>query len=215
MIHIILAEDHHIVRGGIKSLLEKEKDFVITGEATNGADVLDLLNKGTNADIILADMNMPVMGGLELTERIKNDFPQSKVIILSALDHEKYVIKAFQSGASGYLLKSVSPDELIFAIKHTHQHTAYICSELSIRFLNRLLTIPDPVSHENIQDIEFSTREIEILGLIAEGFTNQEIADKLFTSKRTIENHRQTLIDKTNSRNTVALIRFAMLNGII
>jgi DNA-binding NarL/FixJ family response regulator len=215
MIQIILAEDHHIVRGGVRSLLEKEEGFIISGEATNGTEVLNLLKKGTKADIVLADMNMPGMGGIELTEHLKQKFPALKVIILSALDHEKYVIKAFQSGASGYLLKSVSPDELIFAIKHTFQYTSYICSELTARFLSRILTIPDPATHENILDIEFSDREIEILSLIAEGFTNQEIAGKLFTSKRTIENTRQNLIDKTGSRNTVALIRFAMLNGII
>jgi DNA-binding NarL/FixJ family response regulator len=215
MIQIILAEDHHIVRGGIQSLLEKENGFSIAGEATNGSEVLGLLAKGVKADIILADMNMPVMGGLELTETIKKNFPGIKVIILSALDHEKYVVKAFQSGASGYLLKSVSPDELIFAIKHTYQNNAYICSELGRRFLDRLLTIPDLVSNENNQGIEFSGREVEILSLIAEGFTNQEVADKLFTSKRTIENYRQSLIDKTGSRNTVALIRYAILNGII
>src|SRR5579862_4869136 len=100
MIHIILAEDHHIVRGGIRSLLEKEKGFVVSGEATNGTEVIQLLEKGLKADIILADMNMPDMGGIELTEQIKNRFPGLKVVILSALDHEKYVIKAFQSGAS-------------------------------------------------------------------------------------------------------------------
>jgi DNA-binding NarL/FixJ family response regulator len=215
MIKIILAEDHHVVRDGIKSLLEKEKFFAITGEATNGAEVLAMLENDTEANIVLADMNMPVTGGLELTEQLKNKFPAVKVIVLSALDHEKYVIKAFQVGARGYLLKSISADELIFAIKHVHQYNSYICSELTVRFLNRLLTIPDPVSNKSLHGLEFTGREIEILELVAQGYTNQEIADKLFTSKRTVENHRQTLIDRTASRNTVSLIRFAMLNGII
>ncbi|MBD1363051.1 response regulator transcription factor [Mucilaginibacter sp. ZT4R22] len=214
-LNIILADDHLIVRGGIKSMLEKEKAFQITGEANNGAEVLSLLENGTMADIILVDMNMPVMGGIELTERLKADYPKVKAIMLSALDTEKYVIKAFKSGACGYLLKSVSTAELIFAIRHTHEYGQYICAELSTRFLTRLLTIPDPITHENVHNIEFSTRDIEILTLLAEGYTNQEIGDKLFTSKRTIENHRQQLIDKTDSRNTIALIRFAMLNGVI
>lgn len=214
-INIILADDHLIVRGGIKSMLEKEKTFAITGEANNGIEVLTLLEKGIKADIILVDMNMPVMGGIELTERLKAEHPRIKVIMLSALDTEKYVIKAFKSGACGYLLKNVSTGELIFAIQHTYEFGLYICAELSKRFLNRLLTIPDPITNENVQDIEFSTVDVEILTLISEGYTNQEVADKLFTSKRTVENHRQQLIDKTGSRNTIALIRFAMLNGVI
>ncbi|QXV64836.1 response regulator transcription factor [Mucilaginibacter sp. 21P] len=215
MIHIILAEDHHIVRGGIRSLLEKEKNFSITGEASNGEDVLNLLERGVKANIVLADMNMPQIGGIELAENLKLNYPNVKVIILSAMDNEKYVLKAFKAGAKGYLLKSVSPDELVFAIKHTHHFTQYICSDLSRRFLNRLLALPDPVTHKNVQNIDFSNREIEIISLLGEGFTNQEIADKLFTSKRTIENQRQAMIDKSGTRNTIALVRFAMLNAII
>ena len=215
LVNIILADDHLIVRGGIKAMLEKEKSFRIAGEAGNGAEVLALLQNGVMADIVLADMNMPVMGGIDLTERLKQEYPAIKVIVLSALDSEKYVIKAFKSGASGYLLKNISTAELIFAICHTHEYGQYICAELSGRFLKRLLTIPDPITNENVQDIEFSTTDVEILSLIAEGYTNQEVADKLFTSKRTIENHRQQLIDRTSSRNTIALIRFAMLNGVI
>src|SRR3982751_6933466 len=126
MINIVLAEDHNIVRSGIISLLEKEPDIVVAGAATNGNEVLALLASGTHADVVLADMNMPEMGGLELTAAVKEKYPDCKVVILSALDHEKYVIKAFQAGASGYLLKSVSADELVFAIKHTLLNNLYI-----------------------------------------------------------------------------------------
>jgi DNA-binding NarL/FixJ family response regulator len=215
MIHIVLAEDHNIVRNGIISLLEKEADIDVAGAATNGHEVLALLESGTRADVVLADMNMPGMGGIELTAAIKEKYPDCKVIILSALDHEKYVIKAFQAGASGYLLKSVSADELVFSVKHILLNNLYICSELTSKFLKRLLTIPDPAALHEINDIEFSQKEIEVLGMITEGYTNQEIADKLFTGKRTIESQRQALIDKTGSRNTAALVRFAITNGIV
>jgi DNA-binding NarL/FixJ family response regulator len=215
MIKIILAEDHNIVRNGIRSLLEKEKDFEVTGEAVNGKEVLALLEKGITADIVLADMNMPELSGIELIANLKQLVPSCKVIVLSALDHEKYVVQAFQTGANGYLLKSVSPDELIFAIRHVCDGSQYICSELTSRFLNRLLSMPDTVTTELAEGIEFSSRETEILGLIAEGYTNQEIADKVFTSKRTVEGHRQALIEKTGARNTAALVRFALINGII
>ncbi|MDN3550213.1 response regulator transcription factor [Mucilaginibacter aquaedulcis] len=215
IVNIILADDHLIVRGGIKAMLEKEKSFVVTGEASNGAEVLHLLNQGIKADIILVDMNMPVMGGIELTERLKNQYPDIKVIILSALDTEKYVIKAFKSGAWGYLLKNISASELIFSICYTHEYGQYVCAELSGRFLKRLMAIPETAINDDAQDMEFSDLDIEILTLLSEGFTNQEVADKLFTSKRTVENHRQQLIDRTGSRNTIALIRFAILNGVI
>jgi len=215
MINIVLAEDHNIVRNGIVSLLEKEPDIRVAGAATNGHEVLNLLQSGTHADVILADMNMPGMGGLELTESIKEQYPNCKVIILSALDHEKYVIKAFQAGATGYLLKSVTADELVFSIKHTLLDNLYICSELTSKFLKRLLTIPDPEAIHELDGMEFSLKEIEVLGLISEGYTNQEIADKLFSSKRTIEGQRQALIDKTGARNTAALVRFAIINGIV
>jgi DNA-binding NarL/FixJ family response regulator len=215
MTNIILAEDHNIVRNGIRSLLEKESSFQITGEADNGQGVLDLLDKGTAADIVLADMNMPGIGGLELAERLRTQYPACKIIILSALDNEKYVIKAFQVGVNGYLFKNASSEELIFGIKHVQMGNLYVCSELTTRFISRLLAIPDHITAENIQDMEFSDREIEILRLISEGYTNQEIADKIFTSKRTVEGLRQALIDKTGSRNTAALVRFAITNGLI
>jgi DNA-binding NarL/FixJ family response regulator len=215
MIQIILAEDHNIVRNGIRSLLEKEKDFEITGEAVNGREVLELFEKGIIADIVLADMNMPELSGIELIAKLKNSAATCRVIILSALDHEKYVVQAFHAGASGYLLKSVSPNELIFAIRHVYAGSQYICSELTSRFLNRLMAVPDTALTELSEGIEFSSREVEVLVLVAEGYTNQEIADKIFTSKRTVEGHRQALIDKTGARNTAALIRFALVNGII
>jgi DNA-binding NarL/FixJ family response regulator len=215
MIDILLAEDHNIVRNGIKSLLEKEPGITVVGEATNGMETLSLLKTGIKADVVLADMNMPGMGGLELTENINKLYPDCKVIILSALDHEKYVIKAFQSGAKGYLLKSVSATELVFAVKHTLVDNLYLCSELTTRFFKRLLTLPEGASQQNVDGIEFSEKEVEVLGLISEGYTNQEIGDKLFIGKRTVESQRQALIDKTGSRNTAALVRFALLNGIV
>ncbi|MBE9584257.1 response regulator transcription factor [Mucilaginibacter sp. JRF] len=215
MINILLAEDHHVVRDGLKSMLEKESNFKLVGEAANGADAMELLRKGLEVDVIIADINMPVIGGLDLTEQVKKEFTKVKIIILSALDHEKVIVKALKLGASGYLLKNSSPEELIFAIKHIYKYKQYICEEITTRFFDRMLTIPENVKTDNISDITFSSRDVEILSMIAEGFTNQEIADKLFTSKRTIENHRQQLIDRTGSRNTVSLIRYAILHGVI
>ncbi|MGI4750617.1 MAG: response regulator [Janthinobacterium lividum] len=216
MIKVLLAEDHNVVRNGIKSLLEKETKFEVVGEATNGQQALNLLTKGLKVDIILADLNMPEVSGIEIATEVKDKYPTVKVIILSMLDHEKYILEAFKQGASAYILKNVTADELIFAIKHVcNNNERYICSELALRLLDKLLQKPETVTATETPAIELSRREVEVLILIAEGFTNQEIADKLFTSKRTVEGHRQNLIDKTSTRNTAALIRYAIVSGLI
>lgn len=212
MINIILADDHNIVRNGIRNLLEKETDIQVAGEALSGSEVLQLL-EANRTDIILADMNMPGYSGIELAEKIKTSGNAAKVILLTMHDHQHYINKAFQAGVSAYLIKSISPDELLFAIRQVHKGRKYLCSELSLRLLDQ--AIASPVTEEAKTAVEFSERELAILTLIAEGFTNQEIADKLFTSKRTVEGHRQSMIDKSGVRNTPSLVRYAIRHGII
>lgn len=215
MLNLMLAEDHNIVRNGIRMLLEADKEISIAGEATNGLEVLSMISEGFKVDIVLADINMPEMDGISLIRELKVISPETRIVMLSMLDNEKYVSQAFSEGAAGYLLKNVSADELVFALKHVNSGGKYLCSELSIRLLDRLVQVANvPVNQSNPQ-IDFSMREIEILHLIAEGLTNNEMSDKLFISKRTIEGHRQSLIEKTGSRNTAALIRFAVLSGIV
>jgi DNA-binding NarL/FixJ family response regulator len=213
MIRILLAEDHIIVREGIRGLLLQEPGFEVCGEAENGQDVLQLLEKGVSPDIVLADINMPVMNGPDLIGKVKEKYPDIKVVVLSMLDHTKYLVEMFQLGASGYILKNVSLDELIFAIKHVYAGEKYICSDLSFRLLESV------ASHfqtdDTPLDIDLTRREREVLEQIAEGLTNQEIADKLFTSKRTVEGHRLNLLVKTGSRNTATLIKFAVQHGLI
>ncbi len=215
MLKVILAEDHNIVRNGIRMLLEADTDISIVAEAVNGREVIDLIAAGISADIVLADINMPELDGIMLIKQLKIVSPDIRVVILSMLDNEKYVSQAFTEGAYGYLLKNVSADELLFSLKHVHTGGKYICAELSIRMLDTLINSSVPAAAAVSNNIEFSSREIEILHLVAEGLTNAEMSDKLFISKRTIEGHRQSLIEKTGSRNTAALIRFAVLSGIV
>lgn len=217
MIKIILAEDHNIVRNGIKSLLDKEPDIEVIAEATNGQQALDFLQKpGFKADLVLTDINMPGLSGMELIGKLHEEHPEVKSIVLSMLDHERYMLQAFKAGASGYILKNVSASELTFAIRHIcNNNDRYVCIELTLRMLDRLIHMPEPQIPDHLPEIDLSKREVEVLSLIAEGYTNSEIAEKLFTSKRTVEGHRQNLIDKTGARNTAALIRFAIQNSII
>jgi DNA-binding NarL/FixJ family response regulator len=215
MIQVLLAEDHNIVRNGIKMLLGSDKEIHVAGEATNGREALDFISSHEGIDVILADINMPELDGISLIKEAHLINPDIRVVILSMHDNDKYVSQAFLEGASGYLLKSVSADEMIFSLKHVKSGGKYLCSELSMKMLDKISQKTVNSVTENISNIEFSMREIEVLHLIADGLTNSEMSEKLFLSKRTIEGHRQSLIEKTGSKNTAALIRYAVLNGII
>lgn len=215
MLKIILAEDHVIVRNGIKLLLDSQAGVEVIAEARNGLEVLDLIKSGLQPDIVLTDINMPEMDGISLIKKLKTDYPAVKTIVLSMLDNEKYVAQAFLEGSCGYLLKNVNEDEMLFALKTVNNGTKYLCTELAQKLLDRFTQTLVQQSELANQRIDLSMREIEVLNLIAEGFTNQEMADKLFLSKRTVEGHRQMLIDKTGSKNTAALIRFAVVNGFL
>lgn len=214
MINILLAEDHNIVRNGIKMLLESDANIRVFKEAVNGVEVMKLL-EANEVDIILADINMPEMDGMQLLREVKAKYPKIKVIMLSMHDHEKYVMEAFKSGASGYLLKNMDAEELIFAVKFVNQGRRYVCAELTMSLMDSMLQSRQHLIAMPENEIDFSLRELEILQLIAEGLTNLEMSEKLFLSKRTIEGHRQSLLDKTNSKNSAALIRYGVLHGLI
>lgn len=214
-IKIVLAEDHHIVRNGIKSLLQQEEGIEIIGEAENGNQVFSLIDGGVIPDILIADINMPEMDGLTLASQLNNEYPGIKVIILSMMDHEKYIFQAFNSGVKGYLLKNASIQEMMFAISHIHQGHEYICSEVSFKIFKKVANMPENNDQKTLRDFVFTPREMEILKLTSEGYTNIEMANKLFTSRRTIEGHRQSLIDKTGAKNSAALIVYAFRAGIL
>lgn len=212
---VILAEDHNIVRNGIKMLLESQGEIRVVAEANNGLEVLSYFSEGGHADIVIADINMPEMNGISLIAQLRTLSPSTHVVMLSMLDNEKYVAQAFIEGARGYLLKNVGEEELNFALRYVAGGGKYLCAELAEKLLDKLTQTTLQQPEANGQHIDFSLREMEVLHLIAEGYTNTEMADKLFLSKRTIEGHRQALIDKTGAKNTAALIRFAVVNGFI
>ncbi|QHT67021.1 response regulator transcription factor [Rhodocytophaga rosea] len=215
MIDVILADDHKIIRDGIKALLTQDTGIRVVAEAANGSEVLDILSR-TPANVVVIDANMPVMDGFEATRRIRESYPEIRVLMLSMLDHESYINKGIEAGATGYILKNTGKDEIIHAIQMVASGHKFICAEISLNLLKKFSSHSSrPVSFADKVPGDLSKREVEVLQLIAEGYTNAEIAEKLFTSKRTVESHRQNLLDKTNSNNTATLIKYAVSQGLI
>jgi len=212
-IKVFLVEDHNIVRNGIRTLLERQPDIEIADEAETVNETLEKLRTGIQVDIILSDINMPDLSGLDLINIVKPEFPDIRIIMLTMLDHENYIKQTITAGASGYLLKNIDIEQMLFAIRHIAAGGRYICSEIVFEILKKQLDSPTEVVTG--QAVDLSQREEEVLHLIADGFTNQEIADKLFTSRRTVEGHRQNLLEKTGTKNTATLIRYAIRTSII
>lgn len=213
-VKIFLAEDHDIVRHGIKALLSAEQSVVVAGEASNGAEVLAML-KTQKPDVVVMDMNMPVTNGLETTKLIKKEYPDVKVLILSMHDHESYLIDLLDAGADGYVLKNSTKEELLFAILKIADGGMYIAPEFTMNMLAKYRMSMTMSSKTDVSNVHLTEREQDVLELIADGFTNLEIANKLFTSVRTIETRRKKLLEKTGTVNTATLIRFAVKHGLI
>lgn len=198
-------------------LLDTDENIEVIAELDNGREVVDLLKGGVDCDMIISDISMPEMDGMELADRLRSDYPLIKLVLLSMLNDQAHLLQAFEKGASGYLVKNIDYEELLFAVKHVHKGGRYLCDELSQLLITYLREQPQYGLDNTraLDQIEISDRELEVLHLIGEGFTNQEIADQLFLSKRTVEGHRQNLIDKTGAKNSASLIKYAAMRGLI
>ena len=216
MIRVFLVDDHTVLRTGLRSLLVEQPGLSVVGEAGNGQELLDQLPE-TPADVVLLDINMPVMDGPETARQLRIAYPEVTVLVLSMLDDEKHIFQMLDAGAAGYILKSAGLDEIVHGIRMVVAGRPFLCSEVGFAALNKLRDGGSaPVEEASPKGGgALSRRETEVLQLIAEGLTNQEIADKLFTSKRTIETHRQNIIAKTQMKNTASLIRFAVSEGLV
>lgn len=215
MIKILLVENQAFIRKAVKLLLEKEEEFSVDGEADCFNKAVELLKGGLEVDIIISDVSVAGMSAIEFIEQAKSILTNVKLIFLSSVQNEKTVSNIMNAGANGFLNKSVDVVELMFAIRHVYNDGQYLCSLITKLLLDKVSAVPEVKPMEIDHDIEFPAREIEILILMANGYTNYEIAEKLFTSKRTVEGHRQNLLNKTGSRNTAALIKFAIQYGVI
>jgi DNA-binding NarL/FixJ family response regulator len=208
-IRIIIADDHQLFRNGLKMLLEASQEFEIAGEASNGEELLSLL-RNCMTDIVLMDINMPEMDGIEATRKGLKLCPSIAVIALSMYGEEEYYYKMVDAGAKGFLLKDSDISEVKEAILTVQKGGSYFSQELLYNVIQKFKHRESETKSANL-----SKREKEILLKICEGFSNQKIAETLFISKRTVDKHRANLLGKTNSKNTASLILFAIKNKLI
>lgn len=218
MIRVFLVDDHAIVRSGLRLLLAAQPDLSIVGEAGNGLELLAQLPT-TPTDVVLLDLNMPGMDGPETARQLREHYPDVHVLALSMLDQDNYLFQMLDAGAKGYLLKSSPIEEVSAGIRTVAAGGQYLCAAVGLTALYKLRPgQASPLPHLSAEapvKRELSRREAEILQLISEGATTGEIAEKLFVSKRTVETHRQNLLEKTQTKNTAALIKLAMSEGLV
>ena len=210
---IVIAEDHTIIREGLKALLTMNKDFLVVGEAKDGREAVRCIGK-TEPDILLIDLSMPKMSGIDAIREIKRRFPAVKILVLTVHEAEEYIQETLQSGADGYVLKDSSYDELERAIKIVLKGKPFLSPNVSEKVIEGYLEGQKSAKLTSRLD-SLSQREREVLKLIAEGFKSREIADYLCISLRTAETHRRNLMKKLKIKNIAALTVYAMERGLI
>jgi len=214
-IQVVIADDHKIIRVGLRGLLEREKDIEVTGEAENGNDLLTLLSKA-QPDVILMDIDMGTTSGIDATREVKKLFPAIHVLGLTMHEEQDYIVNMLEAGASGYLLKNAGREELLAAIHTVSKGDSYFSQKVSATLLHAITKQKEtPTSHIHHSNVPLSDREIEVLKLIAEEHSNGEIAEKLFISVRTVDTHRRNLLEKLNVKNTAGLVKYALEKGIL
>jgi DNA-binding NarL/FixJ family response regulator len=210
-IRVLLAEDHALVRAGFRSLLAEMAGVTVVAEAVDGREALAMVN-AHSPDVLVMDITMPALNGIQVLTQVHADHPNVRVIVLSMHDNEEYVHQALRAGASGYLLKDSSPAELELAVRSVAAGGAYLSPLVSRHLVNDFLR---RASGDGAPAEVLTPRQREILQLIAEGHTNQQMADTLNLSVKTVETHRAQLMDRLAIRDVPGLVRYAIRIGLI
>ncbi len=212
-IRILIAEDHRIVRDGLRMLLQGEPDFSIVAEAENGREAVARA-KETRPDLAILDISMPELGGLEATRLIKAESPQTQVLILTMHESDEYFFRALEAGASGYLLKKAAAQDLIGAARSVARGEAFLYPSVAKKLIGDYVQRVQPGAEAGGYGT-LSEREREVLLLLAEGLSNQEIAERLSISQSTLQTHRAHVLDKLGLRTTADLIKYAVQHGLV
>lgn len=211
-IKVLLVDDHQIIRDGIRSLLSYAEGIEVVGECSDGLEAISCA-VSEKPDVILMDINMPKINGIDATKTIITDNPDSKILVLTVHDELAYISKMLHAGALGYVLKTTNKAELITAIKSVSKGEKYFSPEVTETMLSRF--IDSHKSDSDAEEKELTIREIEVLVLISTELTNAEIGDKLFISTRTVDAHRRSLLSKLGARNTAGLVAYAIKNKFL
>jgi len=212
MIKLFIADDHKVFRDGVSSILESAEDVEVVGEAGNGREATDGIRQ-YKPDVVLMDISMPDASGIDLTKVIRKDLPNTKVLIFSMHHESSYIMKALEAGASGYLLKDAGSTEMINAIRTVFNNGTYYSPEVSGVLIEHLTKGTNP--KDEADGTPLTKRETEILKLIAEEYSNPEIATKLFISPRTVDTHRRNILAKLELKNTASLVKYAIKNNVV
>ncbi len=210
-ISVLIADDHTIVRSGVRMLLEAESDIKVVGEALNGREALELA-ESLHPDVVLMDITMPEMDGLEATKLLKTRFPQINVLVLTMHRSDDYFFEMLKAGASGYILKGAKTSELINAVRIVQRGEVFLYPSMTQKLVQGYLQLAD---WEHDSEPSLSPREKEIFRLLADGYSNKEIAEKLVISPSTVYSHRGNLMDKLGLANRHELIKYARKRGLI
>lgn len=209
MIKILIADDHAIVREGLKQIVADTSDMIVTAEASDGHEVLALLSKN-NYDVVVLDMAMPGLTGLDILKQIKRETPELPVLILSVHPEEQYAVRALKAGASGYLTKERAPDELITAIRKVSMGGKYITSSLAEKLAFELEVDAEKPPHKTLSD-----REFQVMCMIAKGRTIKNIAEELFLSPKTVSTYRSRILEKMKMKSNEELTHYVINNHLI
>lgn len=219
-INILIADDHHLIRAGLRAMLSHIKDFEVVGEAQDGKEVISKTEE-LSPNVIIMDISMPNINGIEATKLIKSKFPSTKILVLTQHENNEYIYQILAAGGSGYLLKNTPKEDFIDAIRTVAKGENYFSKKISDLIMEQYLINKNKEGSNDRQNsnekgiIHLTSREKEIIQLIAKEMSNQKIADQLYISLRTVETHRRNIMHKLKLNNVIGLIKYAVQNDII
>ena len=208
VIRVVIADDHQVVLDGFMARLELEPDISVIGTASNGLEAVEMV-KTLRPDVVLMDISMPIMNGIDATHLIKEENPQAKVLMLTMHNNREYIMKVMQSGAVGYMLKEISAEKMVQAIKTVNQGSTYFCEKVTQNLFTQPITPTPSVKNP------LSRREEGVLKLVAKGESSKEVAKALNISYRTVETHRQNIKHKLDIHSTAELAKYAVNCGLV
>ncbi|MEZ8855745.1 response regulator [Vibrio atlanticus] len=208
VIRVVIADDHQVVLDGFMARLELEPDISVIGTASNGLEAVEVV-KSLRPDVVLMDISMPIMNGIDATHLIKEEDPEAKVLMLTMHNNREYIMKVMQSGAVGYMLKEISAEKMVQAIKTVNQGSTYFCEKVTQNLFTQPITPTPPVKNP------LSRREEAVLKLVAKGESSKEVAKALNISYRTVETHRQNIKHKLDIHSTAELAKYAVSSGLV